>query len=144
MPVINRIAEFHPEMTAWRARLPHASGDRVRGVRTAGIVAAKLREFAWTSVHAGIAKTGVVGVIRGSGASSRAIGFRADMDALPIEEQTGKAYASRTPGKMHACGMTGTRRCCWVPRSTWRRRATSTAPSTWCSSLPRRTWRAAR
>ncbi|WP_237217536.1 M20 aminoacylase family protein [Falsiroseomonas oryziterrae] len=107
MPVINRIAEFHPEMTAWRRDFHENPEIGFEEVRTSGIVAAKLREFGCDEVHTGIAKTGVVGVIRGNGASGRAIGFRADMDALPIEEQTGLPYASKVPGKMHACGHDG-------------------------------------
>ncbi|HWT09309.1 MAG TPA: M20 aminoacylase family protein, partial [Roseomonas sp.] len=77
-------------------------------VRTAGIVAQMLRDFGCDDVVTGIAKTGVVGVIRGNNAASgRAIGLRADMDALPILEDTGVPYASKTPGKMHACGHDG-------------------------------------
>jgi hippurate hydrolase len=107
MPVINRIADFHPEMTAWRRDFHENPELAFEEVRTSGIVAAKLREFGCDEVITGIARTGVVGVIRGQGKSDRAIGFRADMDALPIEEQTGRPYASRTPGKMHACGHDG-------------------------------------
>lgn len=73
-------------------------------VRTSGIVAAKLREMGVDEVHEGIGKTGVVGIIKGTGSSARRIGLRADMDALPIEEQTNLPYASKTPGVMHACG----------------------------------------
>jgi hippurate hydrolase len=72
--------------------------------RTAGIVAEKLREWGVDEVHTGIAKTGVVGLIRGKGNGPRRVGLRADMDALPIDEQTNLAYASKTPGVMHACG----------------------------------------
>jgi hippurate hydrolase len=76
--------------------------------RTAGIVADKLREFGVDEVIEGIGRTGVVGVIRGrSNTSGRSVALRADMDALPIEEQTNRPYASRTPGKMHACGHDG-------------------------------------
>jgi hippurate hydrolase len=107
MPVVNRIAEFHPEMTAWRRDFHEHPEIGFEEVRTSAIVAAKLREFGVDEVHTGIAKTGVVGVIRGQGNSSRALGFRADMDALPIEEQTGLPHASKTPGKMHACGHDG-------------------------------------
>jgi hippurate hydrolase len=107
MAIVNRIAEFHPEMTAWRQDL-HAHPELgFEEVRTSAIVAAKLQEFGCDQVITGIAKTGVVGVIRGSGASTRAIGFRADMDALPITEATGLPYASRSPGLMHACGHDG-------------------------------------
>ena len=72
--------------------------------RTAKIVADKLREYGVDEVHEGIAKTGVVGIIKGKGKSKRRIGLRADMDALPIDEQSNLPYASRNPGVMHACG----------------------------------------
>ena len=72
--------------------------------RTAGIVARKLREIGVDEVHEGIAKTGVVGIIKGKGDGPRRIGVRADMDALPIHEETNLPYASKNPGVMHACG----------------------------------------
>lgn len=72
--------------------------------RTAGVVADKLREYGVDEVHTGIAGTGVVGIIKGKLAGTRRIGLRADMDALPIDEQSNLAYASKTPGVMHACG----------------------------------------
>ena len=108
MPIINRIADFHEEMTAWRHDL-HAHPElSLQEVRTSGIVQAKLREFGVDEVITGIARTGVIGVIRGRGGdSARAVGLRADMDALPIEEATGLDYASRAPGVMHACGHDG-------------------------------------
>jgi amidohydrolase len=108
MPIINRIADFHEEMTAWRRDL-HAHPElSLREVRTSGVVQSKLREFGVDEVITGIARTGVIGVIRGRGGdSARAIGLRADMDALPIEEATGLDYASRAPGVMHACGHDG-------------------------------------
>uniref|UniRef100_UPI003F6B9DA3 M20 aminoacylase family protein n=1 Tax=Roseicyclus sp. TaxID=1914329 RepID=UPI003F6B9DA3 len=74
---------------------------------TASFVAARLREFGVDEVVEGVGRTGVVGIIRGQGTSKRAIGLRADMDALPIEEATGLPYASKVPGKMHACGHDG-------------------------------------
>jgi amidohydrolase len=108
MPVINRIAEFHPEMTAWRQDFHRHPELGFEEHRTAGIVADKLREFGCDEVITGIAKTGVVGVIHGAkGRSGRAIGLRADMDALPIHEATGLPHASTIPGKMHACGHDG-------------------------------------
>ena len=108
MPVNNRIADFHAEMTAWRRDLHEHPELAFEEVRTAGIVADKLHEFGCDEVVTGIAKTGVVGVIRGrNSGNGRAIGLRADMDALPILEDTGLAYASKTPGKMHACGHDG-------------------------------------
>jgi hippurate hydrolase len=107
MPVINRIADFHPEMTAWRRDFHEHPELGFEEIRTAGIVARKLREFGVDEVHEGVGRTGVVGVIRGQGGSGRSLGFRADMDALPILEETGLPHASKTPGKMHACGHDG-------------------------------------
>jgi hippurate hydrolase len=110
MPVINRIAEFHPEMTEWRHDLHSHPELALNEHRTSGIVQDKLRAFGVDEVHAGIAGTGVVGVIRGSAPGPGpgfAIGLRADMDALPIHEETGLPYASQTPGVMHACGHDG-------------------------------------
>src|SRR4051794_3842551 len=107
MPILNRIADFHAEMTAWRRDFHAHPEIAFEEVRTSGIVADKLREFGCDEVLTGIAKTGVVGVIHGQGGPGRAIGLRADMDALPIQEQTGVPHASTTPGKMHACGHDG-------------------------------------
>jgi hippurate hydrolase len=106
MPIINSIAALHPEMTAWRQDL-HAHPElSLQEVRTSGIVRAKLAEFGVDEIITGMATHGVVGVIR-AGTSERAIGLRADMDALPIREETGLAYASGNPGVMHACGHDG-------------------------------------
>ena len=107
MPIINRIAEFHREMTEWRQDL-HAHPElALQETRTSGVVQAKLKEFGVDEIITGMARTGVVGVIRGQGASDRAIGLRADMDALPILEETGAPYASQNHGVMHACGHDG-------------------------------------
>ncbi len=107
MPIINRIAEFHDEMTAWRRDL-HAHPElSLQEHRTSETVQKKLREFGVDEVITGLARTGVVGVIRGQGTSTRAIGLRADMDALPIPEASGKPHASQNPGIMHACGHDG-------------------------------------
>ena len=107
MPVLNRVAEFQPEIAAWRRDF-HAHPEVLFDVhRTAGIVADKLREFGCDEVVAGIGRTGVVGVIKGRGTSTRTIGLRADMDALPMTEKTGLPHASTIPGKMHACGHDG-------------------------------------
>jgi hippurate hydrolase len=75
--------------------------------RTAGIVANKLKDYGVDEVHTGIAGTGVVGLIKGNRQGARRIGLRADMDALPIHEETNLGYASSTPGVMHACGHDG-------------------------------------
>jgi hippurate hydrolase len=106
MPVLNSIAAFHEQMTAWRHDL-HAHPELSQHeVRTAGVVQAKLAEFGVDEILTGIGGHGVVGVIR-AGSSDRAIGLRADMDALPLQEETGLPHASRTPGVMHACGHDG-------------------------------------
>ncbi|GAB1363151.1 M20 aminoacylase family protein [Rhodobacter sp.] len=108
MPVKNRFAEMLPEITAWRHDF-HENPELLYEVhRTAARVAELCRSFGCDEVVEGIGKTGVVAVIRGrSDTRGRTIGLRADMDALPIHEQTGVSYASRTPGKMHACGHDG-------------------------------------
>ncbi len=106
MAIINRIAEFHDEMTAWRQDIHMHPELAFEEHRTAALVAEKLKAFGVDEVHTGIGRTGVVGVIRGRPGAGR-IGLRADMDALPITEETGVPYASRNPGKMHACGHDG-------------------------------------
>ena len=108
MPVKNRFAELHQEITTWRQDF-HAHPELMYDVhRTAAKVAELLRAFGCDDVVEGIGRTGVVGVIRGKEVSTgRTIGLRADMDALPIHETTGLDYASQTPGKMHACGHDG-------------------------------------
>ena len=108
MPIVNRIAALSDEMAAWRHDF-HENPELLYEVhRTAGIVADRLREFGCDEVVTGIGRTGVVGVIRGrKSTSGKTIGLRADMDALPIEETSGVSYASKIPGKMHACGHDG-------------------------------------
>jgi amidohydrolase len=106
MPVINRIAAMHDEMTAWRHDIHTHPELGFREFRTSALVADKLREFGADEVVTGIGGTGVVAMIRGQGAAE-AIGLRADIDALPIEEASGVPYASKTPGVMHACGHDG-------------------------------------
>ena len=106
MPIKNRIAEFDAEMRDWRHDFHTHPELCFEEVRTAGIVAEKLRSWG-IEVHEGIAKTGVVGVIRGQGTSGRSIGIRADMDALPLQEVANPSYKSVVDGKMHACGHDG-------------------------------------
>ncbi len=108
MPVVNRIADMQDEVTAWRRDF-HENPELLYDVqRTAGVVADKLRAFGCDEVVEGIGQTGVVGVIKGrSNGSGKVVGMRADMDALPIDEATGLPWASRVPGKMHACGHDG-------------------------------------
>ena len=107
MPIVNRVADLHAEITAWRRDL-HAHPELLYDVhRTAASVADKLKSFGCDDVVTGIGRTGVVGVIRGRKAGAKVVGMRADMDALPIEEATGLPYQSTVPGKMHACGHDG-------------------------------------
>ncbi len=112
MPIRNRFAQLQPELAALRQDL-HAHPElRFECHRTAAIVADRLRAFGCDEVVEGIGVTGVVGLIHGRGhgsgrGSGRVVGLRADMDALPIHEATGKPYASIHHGKMHACGHDG-------------------------------------
>ena len=106
MPVTNRIAELATEVKEWRQHLhtiPELSFDLPK---TSTFVAEKLTEFGVDEVHTGIAKSGVVGVIK-AGSSDRAIGLRADMDALPMPEMADVPYKSTHDGAMHACGHDG-------------------------------------
>ena len=108
MAVKNRFAELHDDITAWRRDLHENPEILFETHRTSGMVAEKLRAFGCDEVVEGIGRTGVVGVIKGkSTASGKVVGLRADMDALPINEQTGLDYASKTPDAMHACGHDG-------------------------------------
>ncbi|MCQ4162347.1 M20 family metallopeptidase [Roseomonas sp. GC11] len=105
MSALDHIRRYHAELTALRQDL-HAHPELgLEEHRTAAIVAEKLESWG-IEVHRGIGRTGVVGVVRGR-PGNRAIGLRADMDALPMQEMTGLPYASTVPGKMHACGHDG-------------------------------------
>jgi len=106
MPIYNRIAEFEDEIRAWRQDIHKHPELCFEEVRTADIVASKLKEWG-IETHEGIAKTGVVGVIKGQHDNGRAIGIRADMDALPMQEMGNPEYKSIHDGKMHACGHDG-------------------------------------
>jgi len=108
MAVENWVAKEVAALTEFRRDL-HQNPELLYDLpRTAQTVAEALRAAGVDEVHEGIGKTGVVGVIRGqSNASGRTIGLRADMDALPIKEETGKPWASQIEGKMHACGHDG-------------------------------------
>ena len=108
MPVKNRFAELLPEITAWRRDLHENPEILFETHRTSAIVAEKLQEFGCDEIVTGLGRTGVVGLIKGkTDESGRTIGLRADMDALPIHEETGVPYASKTDGAMHACGHDG-------------------------------------
>ncbi|NIA70161.1 amidohydrolase [Pelagibius litoralis] len=107
MAVINRIAEFHEEIKGWRRDLHAHPETAFEELRTSDFVAEKLAEFG-IEVHRGLATTGVVGVLDGqSNKSGRAIGLRADMDALHIHELNDFDHRSTNEGKMHACGHDG-------------------------------------
>ena len=111
MPIVNRVADLQPDIQAWRRDI-HEHPELLYDVhRTAALVADRLREFGCDEVVTGLGRTGVVGLIKGSKPAGegdiKVIGLRADMDALPIHEETNLPYASRTPGKMHACGHDG-------------------------------------
>jgi amidohydrolase len=108
MPIRNRIAELHEEITGWRRHL-HAHPELQFDVHeTAAFVVDRLREFGVDDIATGIGQTGIVARIRGNADTrGRVIGLRADIDALPIHEATGLEYASTIPGKMHACGHDG-------------------------------------
>ena len=106
MPVINRIADFQAEMTAWRHDLHAHPETAFEERRTADTVARLLTSFG-IEVERGVARTGVIGTLRGMRPGGRAIALRADMDALPIIEKNGFTHVSQNPGRMHACGHDG-------------------------------------
>jgi amidohydrolase len=107
MPIVNRVADLHADQTRWRRDF-HAHPELLYDVhRTAATVAERLKSFGCDEVVPGLGRTGVVGVIKGNKPGGKVVGMRADMDALPIEEETGLPYKSTVPGKMHACGHDG-------------------------------------
>lgn len=104
-----RLDELHAEMTEWRRDFHAHPEIGFEEERTSEIVAKRLAEWG-IEVHRGFGGTGLVGVIRGrhqAAGSNRAIGLRADMDALPMEEGNDFAHRSQNPGRMHACGHDG-------------------------------------
>ena len=108
MKTIDAIAAQAPAIAALRRDI-HAHPELCfEEVRTADLVAAKLTQWG-IPLHRGMGKTGVVGIVHGrdGGACGRAVGLRADMDALPMQEFNTFAHASQAPGKMHACGHDG-------------------------------------
>jgi len=107
MPILNRAAEMQDEIAGWRRHIHSNPELGFDVVKTAAFVEEKLKEFGVDEIVPGIGKTGVVGIIRGRLGAGDTVGLRADMDALPINEITGKPYASTIPNKMHACGHDG-------------------------------------
>ncbi len=108
MPIKNRLAEMHAEITGWRRHMHQYPELNFDVHETAAFVVARLKEFGISDITTGVGQTGVVATIMGkTDKSGKVIGLRADMDALPIHEETGLDYASKVPGMMHACGHDG-------------------------------------
>jgi hippurate hydrolase len=106
MAILNSIAGFENDMAKWRRHL-HQNPELGRDCyKTAEYIQERLKEFGITEIHTGYASTGIVAIIEGQ-TSGRTIGLRADMDALPITENTGMPYSSKNEGVMHACGHDG-------------------------------------
>ena len=106
MAILNSIAGFENDMAKWRRHL-HQNPELGRDCyKTAEYIQERLEEFGITEIHTGYASTGIVAIIEGQ-TSGRTIGLRADMDALPITENTGMPYSSKNEGIMHACGHDG-------------------------------------
>ncbi|WP_373356900.1 M20 aminoacylase family protein [Pseudoroseicyclus sp. CXY001] len=106
MPVLNRIAAYSDEMREWRQHLHRHPETRFDCHKTAAFVVERLKEFGVDEIHEGLAESGVVALIHGREPGPM-IGLRADMDALPMDEASGKPHASLVPGAMHACGHDG-------------------------------------
>jgi amidohydrolase len=106
MPVINRIADFQAEMAAWRRDIHAHPETAFEEHRTAEAVVRLLESFG-IAVERGVARTGVIGTLKGTQPGGRAIALRADMDALHVHEKNGFAHASTHQGRMHACGHDG-------------------------------------
>ncbi len=100
------LKRYEPELIAIRHDIHRHPEVGFEEVRTAKLVADRLRGWG-VEVTEGVAKTGVVGTLKGNRPGQRAIGLRADLDALHIREVPGREYSSQTPGKMHACGHDG-------------------------------------
>jgi amidohydrolase len=106
MPTIERIDGYAEELTAIRRDLHAHPEIGFEEVRTSGIVAEKLKGWG-IEVHRGLGGTGVIGVLKGKGDGGKRIGLRADMDALPMEENTNLKWRSTIPGRFHGCGHDG-------------------------------------
>ena len=106
MAILNSIAGFEKDMAEWRRHLHQYPELGRECYKTAEYVTERLTEFGITEIHSGYASSGLVAIIEGK-APGRTIGLRADMDALPIKENTGLSYSSKNEGVMHACGHDG-------------------------------------
>lgn len=107
MPVLSRIASYADELTEIRRDLHQHPEIGFQEFRTAKVVTEKLKQWGIDQVFTGLATTGVVGVVKGRSESGRSVGLRADMDALPMDEQTTLLFASKSPGVFHGCGHDG-------------------------------------
>jgi hypothetical protein len=128
---------LYREAVSWRRRLHSLPETGFEEQHTSAFVAGKLAEFG-LEVHRGLGGTGVVGVLRRGGAN-RAIGLRADMDALNIHEANSFEYRSTKPERCTPAATTGTPPCCWARPRPWRGRPASTVCSTSSSSRPKST-----
>ncbi|GGC65753.1 M20 aminoacylase family protein [Chelatococcus reniformis] len=106
MSVLDRIKSFEDELVSIRHTIHAHPEIGFEEVQTSALVAEKLTSWG-VEVHRSVGGTGVVGVLRGTGGNARRIGLRADMDALPMQEETGLPFASTIPGKFHGCGHDG-------------------------------------
>jgi hippurate hydrolase len=103
---VERIRRYHAELKELRRDL-HAHPELAfEESRTSALVAEKLASWG-IEVHRGLAKTGVVGVVQGRKSNGKAVGLRADMDCLPVQEANSFAHKSQNAGRMHACGHDG-------------------------------------
>lgn len=107
MPVLNRAVEMQDEVSQWRRHLHENPELRYDVHETAKFVEEKLKSFGCDQIETGIGRTGVVALIKGRHGDGQTIGLRADMDALPIHETSGKPWASKFAGKAHSCGHDG-------------------------------------
>ena len=108
MPIKNQFSELYEHIKSWRHHIHQNPELLYDTIHTSKFVETKLKEFGCDEVITGIGRTGVVAIIKGKeNKSGEVIGLRADMDALPIQEQTNLDYASKVPGIMHACGHDG-------------------------------------
>lgn len=107
MPILNRVNEMQEEVAGWRRKLHETPELLYDLTETSRFVAERLAEFGVDKIDTGIGRTGVVAIIKGRLGDGPTIGMRADMDALPINETSGKPWASKNPGKAHSCGHDG-------------------------------------
>ena len=106
MPIVNRIAAFDADMKKWRRNIHQNPELGLDCHETASFIEARLREFGIDEIYTGIARSGIVAIIKGK-EDGDTIGLRADIDALPMTETTKLEYASDNLGLMHACGHDG-------------------------------------